>query len=425
MNAHLPLLMHAMAALGIGLVLGIQREYDRSRRPESKQGRMAAISAGVRTFTIVALCGNLLTWLPESLMPWAVSIGLAFVAALAIAAYRATSGTSETDKGSTTEVALVATYILGVLTGIGYAQPATIVAIVILALLQFKRILHRFSYALSASDIEQAVQFLIITVIILPLLPDTAYGPYAAFNPRQIWLMAVLISGIGFASYMAMKIWGRKQGLGLTGILGGLVSSTAVTLAMSRLSRVQPALRSGCVLAILLACGTMFPRVMGLTLLFRPAISAKLMLPIGVIMAVGLLAVGVVWIRGGKEAEAGHHAHTPVNPLSIRAALGFALVYALVVLMARVAQHYLGNSGILIVAAASGISDVDPITLTVSHDAGLSAAVAAQAILIACAVNTFFKLGIALALAPSSARLWLLAGLLPMGLLSALFILTV
>jgi len=173
MNAHLPLLMHAMAALGIGLALGIQREYDRSRRPESKQGRMAAISAGVRTFTIVALCGNLATWLPRDIMPWAVGIGLAFVAALAIAAYRATSGRSETDKGSTTEVALVATYILGTLTGLGYAQPAIIVSIVILALLQFKRILHRFSYALSAADIEQAVQFLIITVIILPL---TGYG---------------------------------------------------------------------------------------------------------------------------------------------------------------------------------------------------------------------------------------------------------
>ncbi len=425
MNAYLPLLMHTMAALGIGLVLGIQREYDRSRRPASKKGRMAAISAGVRTFTIVALCGNLVTWLPEGLMPWAVSIGLAFVAALALAAYRATSGRSETDKGSTTEVALVATYILGVLTGLGYAQPATIVAIVILALLQFKRILHRFSYALSASDIEQAVQFLIITVIILPLLPDAAYGPYAAFNPRRIWLMAVLISGIGFSSYVAMKIWGRNRGLGLTGILGGLVSSTAVTLAMSRLSRVQPELQSGCVLAILLACGTMFPRVMGLTLLFNPAISAKLLLPVGVIMVIGLISGGIVWMRGGKEAEAGQHGHTPMNPLSIRAALGFTLIYALVLLMARVAQHYMGNNGILLVAAASGISDVDPITLTVTHDAGLSAGIAAQAILIACAVNTFFKLGIALVLAPASARLWLLAGLLPMGLLSAAFILTI
>ena len=425
MNAHLILLTHAMAALGIGLILGIQREYDRGRRAESKKGKPAAIGAGVRTFTIVALCGNLATWLPRDIMPWAIGIGLAFIAAIAIAGYRETSGESETDKGFTTEVALIATYILGTLTGLGYAQPATIVAIVILALLQFKRILHRFSYALSATDIEQAVQFLIITVIILPLLPDAAYGPYAAFNPRRIWLMAVLISGIGFGSYVAMKIWGRKRGLGLTGILGGLVSSTAVTLAMSRLSRVQPALKSGCVLAILLACGTMFPRVMGLTLLFNPAISAKLLLPIGAIMVLGLISGGIVWVRGGREAQAGGHGHTPVNPLSIRAALGFTLIYALVLLMARVAQHYLGNNGILLVAAISGISDVDPITLTVSHDPGLSAGVAAQAILIACAVNTFFKLGIALVLAPASARLWLLAGLLPMGLLSAAFILAV
>jgi uncharacterized membrane protein (DUF4010 family) len=426
MDAQLTLLMHALAALGIGLMLGIQREYDRGRRKvDAARKRPMASAAGVRTFTIVALCGNLATWLPPIIMPWVVGIGFAFIAAIAIVGYRETSGISETDKGFTTETALVATYILGALTGFGHVQPAIIVAIVILALLQFKRILHRFSYALSATDIEQTVQFLVITAIILPLLPDTAFGPYAAFNPQRIWLMVVLISGIGFASYAAMKIWGRKRGLGLTGILGGLVSSTAVTLAMSRLSRLHPTLQSGCVLAIVLACGTMFPRVMGLTLLFNPQITFRLLLPIGVIMLVGLASVGIVWIRGGREAQAEHHGHTPLNPLSLRMAVGFGMFYALVVFAAKIAQHYLGNSGILLVAAASGISDVDPITLTVSHANHLSASIAAQAILIACAVNTFFKLGIALVLAPASARLWLLAALLPMGLLSLGFILTV
>jgi uncharacterized membrane protein (DUF4010 family) len=429
MDANLTLLLHTLAALGIGLMLGIQREYDRGRRKseaeKDKNKRPAASVAGVRTFTIIALCGNLATWLPPDIMPWAIGIGFAFVAAIAIVGYREISESSETDKGFTTESALIATFILGTLTGLGYSQPAIIVGIVILALLQFKRILHRFSYGLSAMDIEQAVQFLIITAIVLPLLPNHTYGPYAAFNPQRIWLMVVLISGIGFASYVAMKIWGRKRGLGLTGILGGLVSSTAVTLAMSRLNRIQPALQSGCVLAIILACGTMFPRVMGLTLLFNPQISAKLLLPIGIVMLVGLVCVGIVWLRGGREAQAEHHGHTPLNPLSLRMAVGFGLFYALVVFAAKIAQHYLGNSGILLVAAASGISDVDPITLTVSHATHLSASIAAQAILIACAVNTFFKLGMALVIAPASARLWLVAGLLPMGILSTVFILLV
>ena len=428
MDAQLTLLMHTMAALGIGLMLGIQREYDRGHHKKAdgdKKKRPAASAAGVRTFTIVALCGNLATWLPPAIMPWAIGIGFAFVAAISIVGYREISEASETDKGFTTEAALIATYILGTLTGLGYSQPAIIVGIVILALLQFKRILHRFSYALSATDLEQAVQFLIITVIVLPLLPDHAYGPYAAFNPRRIWLMVVLISGIGFTAYAAMKLLGRNRGLGLTGILGGLASSTAVTLAMSRLNRMQPTLQSGCVLAIVLACGTMFPRVMGLTLLFNPELSARLLVPIGVIMAIGLISVGIVWMRGGRESQAEHHGHTPMNPLSMRTAMGFGMFYALVVFMAKIAQHYLGNSGILIVAAASGISDVDPITLTVSSAAGLSTGIAAQAILIACAVNTFFKLGLAITLAPASARLWLIAGLLPMGILSTAFILFV
>jgi uncharacterized membrane protein (DUF4010 family) len=237
--------------------------------------------------------------------------------------------------------------------------------------------------------------------------------------------MVVLISGIGFTSYVTMKLLGRNRGLGLTGILGGLVSSTAVTLAMSRLNRVRPALQSGCVLAIVLACGTMFPRVVGLTLLFNPQISNKLLLPIGIIMVIGLISVGIVWMRGGRESQAEHQGHTPVNPLSLRMAVGFGLFYALVVFTAKVAQHYLGNGGILLVAAASGISDVDPITLTVSNATNLSAGIAAQAILIACAVNTFFKLGMALVIAPASARLWLIAGLLPMGILSTVFILMV
>lgn len=413
MSLQLELLMHAMAALGIGLLIGLERE---SRQRLIKGKARHAEAAGIRSFAFVSLMGNLLTWLPQNIAPWAILIGFISIAALTVFSYRRSSKGREADIGITSETVLLLTFILGVLTGVGYTLQATIVAIITFALLSYKSLLHRFSHSLSAMDKRQAVQFLIVTVVILPILPDHSYGPFGSLNPQRIWLMVVLICSIGFAAYAGIKILGQRAGLGLTGLLGGLVSSTAVTLAMSRLARTNPRLQAQCVLAVLLACTTMFPRVLALTLIFNPKIGLHLLVPVLGVIAATLIPCWILWKKTGGESQGDGNFHPELNPLSLRMALGFGAFFALIMLLAVTAQHYFGNAGILSVAALSGLSDVDAITLSLNQmaRASLAASLAAQGILLACASNSAVKLGIGLVFAPSQARRWLLLGLLPM-----------
>lgn len=410
-------LMHALAAIGIGLLIGLERE---KQQPLSPDEARPAEAAGIRTFALIALCGNLITWLPTDWMPYAAVIGLAACGLLAALSYWRTSKRSLDDIGITTETAWILTYLLGLLTGLGYVGQAVIIAVIVFALLSYKKLLHRFSHSLSPMDMQQMLQFLIITAIVLPLLPDRNIGPFAAFNPRHVWLMVVLISGIGFAAYAAIKLFGHRLGLGLTGLLGGLVSSTAVTMAMSRLATENPRLHAQCMLAVLLACTTMFPRIWLLTLLFNPAIALELVIPV-LLITITATGVGVtLWRRAARHEKTDRNFNPELNPLSLRMALGFAAFFALVMLLVHAARHYFGNAGILTVAAVSGLSDVDAITLSLSQmdTAQLATATAAQGVLIASAANSFVKLVLGLTLAPAGARGWLLAGLAPMILLS-------
>ena len=215
-----------LAATGIGLLIGTEREW--GQRQDAGRSRHID-AAGIRTFSLISLCGLMSTWLPAPMMPWGVALGLFFTAAIALASYWRTTRARRSDTGITSEVVFVMTFLLGALTGLGHLIPATVSAVIIVTLLYFKKLLHGFSHSLSPTDIQQTVQFLIISIVILPVLPDRDFGPYNSLNPYEIWLMVVLISGLGFAGYGGIKLLGSNKGLGITGLLGGLVSSTAVT----------------------------------------------------------------------------------------------------------------------------------------------------------------------------------------------------
>ncbi len=417
MDLQLNVLTPALAALGIGLLIGLEREYGQRR----VNGRVKHIeAAGIRTFALVALSGNLLTWLPENLMPWGISLGLAFTGLVALLSYRSTSRGDSADKGITSEVVLVLTFILGALTGMGYALPATTMAVVVFCLLRFKKVLHHFSHSLSKMDLKQATQFLIISVVVLPILPNEAFGPYEALNPQRIWLMVVLISGIGFAAYAAIKVLGQRVGLGITGILGGLASSTAVTLTMSRLSKDSPALTATCQLSIIAACATMFPRVAVIALLFSPEVSMLLLIPVAIVTTCAFGTAAWLWRRSASEQSDSGKYQPEMNPLSWRMALSFGAFYALILFLTHMAQAEFGEGGIMSVAGLSGLTDVDAITLSVSEMSRerLSAILAAQAILLACASNSLVKWGMGMVFSDRSARLGLSLGLLPMVVLS-------
>lgn len=420
MENQFQLIVHALAALGIGLLIGMEREY--GQRPRENGVAKHIEAAGIRTYALVALCGNLLTWLPEAIRVWGISLGLGFTAAIAIASYRRTSYGPHGDVGITSEIVLVLTFILGVLTGSGYLMPATIMGVVVFSLLQLKKVLHRFSHSLSKSDLRQFMQFLIVTVVILPILPDRAFGPYHAFNPHHIWLMVVLVSAIGFCAYTLIKIFGQRLGLGLTGVLGGLASSTAVTFAMSRLSRTNPSLSRLSAFAIVVACSTMFPRVLALSFILNPQVSAQLLWPTLIIVSYMAIIAVVLW-RTEKAAECEHSGYDPrINPMSLPVALGFGTFYAFVLLLVHIAKSEFGASGVLTVAGFSGFTDVDAITLSLSKLSleFIDLATAAHGILLACAVNTLVKLGIAYLFAERQTWKWLATALLPAALFAFL-----
>ncbi|MDQ7000137.1 MAG: MgtC/SapB family protein [Mariprofundus sp.] len=404
--------MPTIAALGIGLLIGMEREYRQRKQDDNTR---PTEPAGIRTFALVALIGNLLTWLPDAIRPWFLLLGFAAIVILAILAYTFSNRTRKADIGITSETVLLITYVLGILTGIGYVLPATIIAILIFALLSYKKLLHRFSHSLSPVDLRQALQFLIVSLVIFPILPDQGLGPFQALNPRHVWLMVVLISGIGFAAYVAIKIFGQRIGLGLTGLMGGFISSTAVTLSMSRLAHKNSATRDSCALAILLACGVMFPRIWFFTLMFKPEVALQLAIPVLVIVLYTLLLGWMLW---QKTARADQHGQfdPEFNPLSLLMALGVAAFFALIMLLVHAARYYFGDSGILMLGAISGLTDVDAITLTLLQmpAEAVSQHTITTAILIAAASNTLVKLGMGMIFAPTAMRSRLLIGLLPM-----------
>jgi uncharacterized membrane protein (DUF4010 family) len=422
MDELITLLFQALTALGIGLLIGVERESHQRPVVNQRTVQRSVEAAGIRTFALVCLSGNLLTLLPEPLAPWAVGLGLMFTGLIALISYQRTSRGKSGDKGITSEVVLFISFILGALTGYGQLLPATILAVIILALLHYKSILHRFSHSLSQLDIRQTIQFLIITLIILPLLPDNTFGPYDALNPQRIWLMVVLISGIGFAAYVTIKFLGERAGLGVTGILGGIVSSTAVTLALARVTRKSPKVGTTCLLAIMLACGTMFPRILILTLLFSLQTATYLLIPVLIVSLFTLGGSLFLWRRINSEPA---QLYEPTkNPLSLPMAVLFGLLYGAVLFFSHMAQFHFGEEGLFIVAGLSGIADVDAITLTISQMTaeGTLAETAARTILLAASVNSLVKLSFGVALTHPKERFRLAAALLPMVLIPALSI---
>jgi uncharacterized membrane protein (DUF4010 family) len=254
--------------------------------------------------------------------------------------------------------------------------------------------------ALTPKEVEAGLWLLLITVVALPLLPDKGYGPWEALNPHRIWWMVVLIATMSFAGYFAVRIAGARRGLMLTGLLAGLVSSTALTMTFSRLARTQPKLANLLAAGILVACGTMFLRVLVEVSVVHSALLPDLV-PALVVMA-GVTYAFAAW-HWFRQAESGGEVlpEASANPLQLRTALQFGGLLALIMLAAAAAKEWLGDTGIYLLAAVSGINDVDAITLSVANLArnGLNEVVAANAIALAAAVNTVVKGGVAVTLA--------------------------
>ncbi len=397
-------------ALFIGILVGLQREYAYDEETEKKKTPPKSF-AGVRTFALMSLAGCTTAFISDTLnTPWTF-IGLFLpLGALITVAYYITA--RKGDVGITTEVSALLIILAGALCYWDQLALSVALGVVITTLLSFKGELHGFVERISRDDIVATLKFAIITAIILPVLPNQSFwpAPFDVLNPYKIWLMVVLISGISFLGYILIKIVGSKQGIGLTGLLGGLVSSTAVTLSFSQRSQENDQLAKPYALAITIGWTVMFARV----LVEVGATNVPLLRVVWIpIVSAGVMGLGYcIYLYFAPHAADG--GDVPVsNPFELGPAITFGLLYGFILLVARTAQFYFGNTGVYISSILSGLADVDAITLSMaelSNQGTLESLTAARAIVFATMSNTVVKGGIVLSSGSAVLRRVMLPG---------------
>jgi uncharacterized membrane protein (DUF4010 family) len=376
-------------ALALGLLIGVERGW--KSREEAEGHRVA----GVRTYGLIGLLGGATALLVQQTGPLLMGLMFLALAGALTAVYVVNLRHDEADVGITSLVAGLLTFVFGALAGFGEVAVAGASAVITTLLLGYKPLLHQWVSALEAKELRAGLKLLLISVVLLPILPNQGYGPWQALNPYEIWWMVVLIATISFVGYFAVKIGGARKGTVFTGLFGGLASSTALTLHFSRVSRGDVAMAPMLATGILLACGTMFPRM----LLLAGVLNVRLLRPLLVPTLIMALLVYVPalfywWLQRHRETGA---AARLSNPLEIKTAISFGALLALVMLLGRALQAWLGDAGVLMLATASGLADVDAITLSLARMSQdeLAVRVAVMGIVIAAAVNSLVKGGMA------------------------------
>lgn len=378
------LIFRVAVAVAAGLLIGMERGW------QSRDAHQGLRVAGIRTFALIALLGS--GWgllLDQSRL---LLLGFAFFGfAVVIAAAQVTKAIRLGDYGITTTIAALLTFVLGAAAAQGHVTFVASVAVIATTLLGVKPILHKWVSKLDQKDLYAVFQMLLISVVLLPVLPNQRYGPWGFFNPYEIWWMVVLIAAVSFSGYFAMKAAGPRRGIGLTAFFGGLVTSTAVTLNFSKIGRHSPKHSGVLTAGILIACGTMFPRTVLLAGVIYPPMMALLALPLGLMALFCFGGAAYFWRSSTQEAEAGGEGLR--NPFEIMTALKFGALLALVMFLVRALRDGFGDMGIYLVSVLSGITDVDTITLSMSRLASedLAAEVAARAIVLASISSTLFK----------------------------------
>ena len=377
-------------AILIGALIGVERE---KRKGDGEPG-----IGGLRTFILFALVGAVAGFLSRGqTVPWVLMATMLPVAGLVFAGYWLVTKAEPGSFGLTTEIAAVAVCLLGAMTMLGHRELAIGLGVVTAAVLAYKQPLHGLVAKLGWEDVFAGLRLLIATFIILPLLPDRTLDPWDALNPYKLWLLVILISGLSLIGYVATRWLGAGRGIALTGVTGGLVSSTAVTLSFAKRGRDEPGAASALAAGILLAWAVMFARVLVMVLAVNAALLRPLLIPVA---AMGVVTLGVAWPlyrRGSKSTDAGD---VPLkNPFSLTSAAQFAVVFAAVLLLVKATQFYFPGGGIYVVAALAGLTDVDAITLSMAEYARRNPIeMAAIAVVIAALTNTAVKCGMVVSL---------------------------
>ncbi len=373
-----------LVAVLLGFLIGLERE-----RKRETQG---SIFAGIRTFPLIALFGAVVGALTQAVSPW-VLVGsfLPMAVLIALAYWRETVGVKV---GGTTQVAVLVAYGLGVLAGYGEFVPALAGSVLTTGMLSMRTELRRLAGGLSREDLFAVVQFAVVSLVVLPLVPNETFGPWGVWNPHTIWILVVLISGLSFVGYVASKLIGVTRGIGWSGLLGGLASSTAVTMSFSERSKKQPTLSIVYAIGALAASAVMVPRLWVLLGVLQPKMIPPTLLSLGVLFVITTIGGLTVLRERNRDQIEGARV---TNPFELRTALQFALLFSIILLAAKAAQVYLGTGGLYLASALAGVTQLDAITLTLIHQvgSGLDVHVAARSLAIAAATNSLFKAGLA------------------------------
>jgi len=375
-------------SLGLGLLVGLQRE-----RSDSALG-------GIRTFPLITLLGTVMALLAQELPEpaqgvWLLAAGFLGVAAVTVSE-NIRPGSAERKRGGiTTEIAILAMYALGAFLVYGPLSVAAVVAGVIVLLLHAKELLHRLTGRIGEKDMRAIMTFVLISLVVLPAVPDYAIQSAWGLNPRNVWLMVVLVVGMSLAGYVLFKMVRPEAGTVLAGVFGGLVSSTATTVSYARRSRGSPGAAASAATVILIASTVVYGRVAVEMGLVSPSLLRAAAWPLGIVMLVSAGTALASWFGSRGDSEA---LPEPENPTELKTALIFAAMYAGVFVATGLARDYLGDWGVFATAAISGLTDMDAITLSVSRMASreeLEMATAWRAVLVAAAANVVFKAALA------------------------------
>lgn len=404
-----------VVSAALGALIGLIRQWGEQTEEKARD------FAGVRTHTFWAVLGCLGAFASEAHTPFAFVAVLLLVAAHLIV--QSATAHDHANPGSTSVAAAILTLFCGALVFWEETKSAILVAATTMVLVGLKQRIHKATAAINQRDIRATLQFVAISGVILPLVPNKDMGPYDAFNPFSTWLMVVLISGLGFAGYVAIRIVGARAGILLTGILGGLASSTASTLAFARRSREDPDRSEHYALAVVAACTVMLPRVLVATGLVNRDFALTLVLPFALMALPGILYAAWVWLRrhpGHREGD------TPDlgNPLSLSTAVKFAALYSGIAFAVKAVRAQGWTQGLLPLAFVSGLTDMDAISLSVARDhAGekTGADLATRAVILAAVSNTLLKAGMGITLGSPGLKLRLA---LILGLTAALGVAT-
>ncbi|WP_374762853.1 MgtC/SapB family protein [Yunchengibacter salinarum] len=376
-----------LLALGLGLLVGLDRGWQARERPAGQR------VAGIRTFSLIGLLGGLGGAGTAHFGPWlSGALVLALAAVLGLAYWR--ESVSRGTLSATDSVAALAVLVVGLMAGAGAALPAVVAGVSVAALLNFRTLLHSGLQHLSGTDLTALIRLAVLSLVVLPLLPDRGYGPFEALNPFRIWLMAVLIAGLSFLGYAAIRLGGARRGVAGLALMGGLVSSTAVSINLARLSRQAPGQERLLAGGIVASGSVMFLRLLLVMTAVAPALAGVLVWPLVSAGLVGLGFFALAGMRGAAPDETMRDALIPTNPLALSVALPFAGLLALVLLASRALTHWLGTGGLYGLSVVSGLGDVDAISLSLADMAGkdeVAVTVAATGVLLAAAANSLVK----------------------------------